>query len=127
VAVVALALVVVGVLALRGALSSRKPTHNPTPTSASSATSRKVEQSSTVPALLIRIIHEPCRVFVKNAASNNVLQPDNTDAPLGATLQFVQIPLQVQISDPKCVDVFIHGREQARGRSGKPWIFTVES
>jgi hypothetical protein len=127
VAVVVLVLVIVGVLALRGALSSKKPAHSPTPSSVGNAQSHTVEQSSPVPALLIKIIREPCRVFVKNASNNNVLQSDNASPPRGARLRFVQIPLQVQISDANCVDVYVHGRRKRDGGAGGPWIFTVDS
>ena len=79
-----------------------------------------------VPALLIRIVHEPCTVFVKNAASNVILQSGNTPAPPGAKLVYEQVPLQVQISDPHCADVFVHGRKQAPATTA-PWIFSVQS
>jgi len=127
VAVVALALVIAGVIALRGALSSKRAQHTPAPSSAGGARSHTVEQSSPVQALLIKIVHEPCRVFVKNANNNNVLQSDNNNVPLGATLRYNQIPLQVQISDPNCADVYIHGQRRAPSPNERPWIFTVES
>jgi len=125
VAVVVLALVIVGVLALRGALSSKKPARTPQPTSAGSAPPRAVSQSAAVPTLLIRILHEPCRVFVKNPVTKVVLHVDNVNVQLGATLRYSESPLQVQISDPKCVVVYIHGRMQ-RPSATPPWILNVE-
>jgi hypothetical protein len=122
VAVVALALVVVGVIALRGTLSSKKPTHSPTPASTRNA----AQQTPSTPVLLIRIVREPCSVFVKNSSNNDVLQSDNSPVPQGATLRFSQAPLLVQISDPACVDVFVHGKSQPRGKA-QPWIFAVPS
>ncbi len=108
VGVAALALVVMGVFALRGALSSKQPSHTPTPTpsAATSSPAASVQRSSpAAPVLLIRIIREPCMVFVKNAASNDILQSDNNVVPLGTKLVFAQVPLQIQISDPHCADV----------------------
>jgi len=122
VAVVALTLVVVGVLALRGTLSSKKPTRVPTPTSTRNA----AQQTPSTPVLMIKIVREPCMVFVKNARNNTVLQPDNSPVPQGATLQFSQVPLLVEISDPACVDVFVHGKPQPRSAQ-QPWIFSVQS
>ena len=121
VGVAALALVVVGVLALRGALSSKKPPHTSTPTTTS--TPAAAQRSSPAPVLLIRIIREPCTVFVKDAANSDILQSEDTVEPLGAKLVFDQVPLQVQISDPHCADVYVRGRKQPPG--AKPWIFAV--
>jgi hypothetical protein len=129
VGVAALALVVVGVLALRGALASKKPPHtsNTTPASTSSSTPAADQRSTTAaPVLLIKIIREPCTVFVRDSANGNILQSDNTVAPQGATLRFVQAPLQVQIGDPRCADVFVHGGRQ-RPPAAQPWIFSVQS
>jgi len=126
VAVVALALVVAGVIALRGALSSKRAQHTPSPSSLG-VRSHTVPQSAHVAVLLIKIVHEPCRVFVKNADNNTILQTDNADMPLGAMLQFDQIPLQVQISDPNCAHVDVHGQRRVPGSAARPWIFTVES
>ncbi len=122
----ALALVVVGVLALRGALSSKKPPH-PTTTPTSSSTPAADQRSTPgAPVLLIRVIREPCMVFVKNAASGDILHSDNTVAPQGATLRYAQVPLQVQISDPLCADVFVHGQHLPPAPTA-PWIFSVQT
>ncbi len=126
----ALTLVVVGVLALRGALASKNPSHTstPTPSATTSSPAAAVQRTSPAPApaLLIRIVREPCTVFVKNAASNIILQSDNTPAPPGAKLVYQQVPLQVQISDPHCADVFVHGRKRPPAATA-PWIFFVQS
>lgn len=121
VAVVALALVVVGVLALRGTLTSKKPPHTPTPSHSAA------QRSAVTPVLLIKVVREPCYVFVKNATTGNVLQPDNTEAPRGVTLQFSQVPLLVQISEPTCADVYVHGLRKPAGPAGKSWIFTIQT
>jgi hypothetical protein len=128
VGVAALALVVVGVFALRGALASKNPPHTstPTPASTSSATPAADQRSTSTPVLLIKIINEPCAVFVKNAASDKVLRSDDKVAPKGATLRFVQAPLQVQISDSRCADVFVHGHKQ-RPPATQQWILFVQA
>jgi hypothetical protein len=130
VGVAALALVVMGVLALRGALSSKQPSHTstPAPSATTSSPAASVQRTSSAPApvLLIRVIREPCKVFVKNAASNNILQSDNNAVPLGTKLVFVQVPLQIQISDPHCADVYVHGRRQLPAATA-PWILSVQS
>ncbi|MGE5290130.1 MAG: hypothetical protein ACM3ML_23680 [Micromonosporaceae bacterium] len=121
VAVVALALVIVGVLALRGALSSKKPDRPPT------STRNAAQQTPSTPAVLtIKVVQEPCMVFVKNSGNGNVLEPDNTSVPRGTTLKFTQTPLLVQISNPACVNVFVHGQHQPSAKA-KPWIFSVQS
>ncbi|HUK68497.1 MAG TPA: hypothetical protein VLW50_07060 [Streptosporangiaceae bacterium] len=127
VGVAALALVVVGVIALRGALSSRKPPHTSTTTPTSSATRAADQRSTTTaPLLLIKIIRAPCAVFVKDSGNGNILQSDNTALPRGATLRFGRAPLQVQINDPGCAAVFVHGNKQ-RPPAAQPWIFSVQS
>jgi hypothetical protein len=128
VGVAALALVVMGVLALRGALSSKQPSHTstPAPSATTSSPAASVQRTTAAPVLLIRVIGEPCMVFVKNAASNNILQSDNNNVPLGARLVFGQVPLQVQISDPHCADVYVHGQRQPPAATA-PWILSVES
>jgi hypothetical protein len=120
VAVVAVTLVIVGVLALRGALSSKKPTHAPPNTS----TRNEAQQTPSTPVLTIKVISDPCRVFVKN--NGNILQSDNSPVRQGTTLQFNETPLLVQISNPACVNVFVHGLQRVPDRS-KPWIFSVQS
>jgi hypothetical protein len=120
VAVVAVTLVIVGVLALRGALSSKKPAHVPPNTS----TRNEAQQTPSSPALTIKILSDPCRVFVKN--NGNVLQSDNSPVRQGTTLQFNQTPLLVQISNPACVVVLVHGLQRVPDQS-KPWIFSVPS
>lgn len=125
VAVVAITLVVVGVMSLRGALSSKKPPHTPTPTSQRGPqTHPAVETSSSV--LLIKIIHVPCHVFVKDPATGDILQSENADLRLGAMLRYVEAPLQVQINDPACVQVFVHGRSRP-SPARRPWIFMLDS
>jgi hypothetical protein len=120
VAVVAVTLVIVGVLALRGTLSTKKPTHAPAHTSTRNA----AQQTPFTPVLTIKVISDPCRVFVKN--NGNVLQSDNSPVRQGTTLQFNETPLLVQISNPACVNVFVHGLQRVPDR-GKPWIFSVQS
>ncbi|MGZ4433893.1 MAG: hypothetical protein ACXVW7_09735 [Trebonia sp.] len=116
---------VVGVLALRGALTSKKPPHTSTPSPTSTSPAASVQRSSP-PVLLVTIAREPCTVFVKNAATNVILQSDNTPPPPGAKLVFSQVPLQVQISDPRCANVYVHGHKQPPS-AVSPWIFSVQS
>lgn len=118
---VALVLVIVGVLALRGALSSKKPDRPP------ASTRNAAQQTPSSPAVLtIKVLREPCMVFVKNSSNGNVLQSDNSSVPLGTTLTFTQAPLLVQINTPACVDVFVHGMPQIHTQPGT-WIFSVQS
>ena len=126
VGVAALALVVVGVLALRGALSSKKPPHTSTPSPSSTSPAASVQRRSPAPVLLVTIAREPCTVFVKNAATNVILKSGNTPPPPGAKLVFSQVPLQVQISDPHCANVFVHGHKQPPS-AVSPWMFSVQS
>jgi hypothetical protein len=119
-AVVAVTLVIVGVLALRAALSSKKPVHVPPNTS----TRNEAQQTPATPVLMIKVISDPCRVFVKN--NGNVLQSDNSSVRQGTTLQFNQTPLLVQISNPACVVVLVHGLQQVPDQR-KPWIFFIQS
>jgi hypothetical protein len=128
VGVAALALVVMGVLALRGALSSKQPSHTstPAPSATTSSPAASVQRSSSAPVLLIRVVREPCMVFVKNAASNTILQSDSNIVPLGTKLVFAQVPLQIQISDPHCADVYVHGRRLPPAATA-PWILSVQN
>ncbi len=128
VGVAALALVVMGVLALRGALSSKQPSHTstPAPSAATSSPAASVQRTSAAPVLLIRVVAEPCMIFVKNAADNIILQSDNNIVPLGTKLVFGQVPLQIQISDPHCADVYVHGQRQMPAATA-PWILSVQS
>jgi hypothetical protein len=121
VAVIALVLVVVGVFALRGTLTSRKPPHTSTSTHSAAL------QTPIGPVLLIKVVREPCRVFVKNAATGDVLQNDIASPPKGATLEFRESPLLVQISDPGCVSVYVHGQRRPPGPAGQQWVFTVQA
>lgn len=124
-AAVAITLVVVGVMSLRGALSSKKPPHTPTPTSQRGPQTHPAVQVPSNVALLIKIIHVPCHVFVKNAATGDILLSESTNLRLGV-LQYTEAPLQVKIDDPACVQVFIHGRSQPVP-ARRPWIFPVNS
>jgi hypothetical protein len=128
VGVAALALVIMGMFALRGALSSKQPSHTstPAPSATTSSPAASVQRTSAAPVLVIRIVSEPCMVFVKNAASNNILQSDNSNVPLGTKLVFGQVPLQIQISDPRCADVYVHGQRQLPAVTA-PWILSVQS
>jgi hypothetical protein len=76
--------------------------------------------------LLVTIAREPCAVFVSNAATNVIPQSANTPPRPGVRLVFSQAPLQVQISDPRCAKVYVHGRKQPPA-AVSPWSLSVQT
>ena len=121
-AILVLVLLIVGGIALKSALSTKGQPHaSPSPTRA--ASSRTV---SDPPALEIKVTGAQCKVFVENQHDNNVLQDDSTPVAAGTDLQYAQrqLPVTVEISDPGCARVYVHGNQQAGG-TAKPWSFTV--
>lgn len=120
-----LALLIVGGLALKSALTS-KDQGRPSPTPTHAAFSQPVSGSPAGSALEIKVTGPACKVFVENQRSNNVLQDDSTPVQPGTDLRYApgQLPVTVQISDPGCASVYVHGRQRPRA-DAKPWSFTV--
>lgn len=112
---------VVGVLALRGTLSSKKPPHSPTPSRSAAL------RSPAAPVLLIKIVQAPCYVFVKNTVTDIVLQDNKAPLQRGTTLQYSVVPLAVKIMDPKCAKVYVHGHLRPADTAHKAWIFIVQT
>lgn len=121
-----LVLLIVGGLALKSALSTKGQAHpSPSPTQAA-ATQPATGSSGDPAALEIKVTGAACKVFVENQRSNDVLQDDSTPVQAGTDLRYRQdqLPVTVEISDPRCASVYVHGRQQP-GNGAKPWSFTV--
>jgi hypothetical protein len=78
------------------------------------------------PALAIDVVAAGCEIFVvKNVSDYVVLQADDKPVPMGATLLFNEVPLYVQISNPACAYVYVHGHRTHPGPAGSSWNFAV--
>ena len=126
-ALLVLVLLIVGGLALKSALTTKGQGH-PSPTPTHAADSEPVNGPSTGPALEIKVTGAACKVFVQSQRTNNVLQDDSTPVQAGTDLQYAQdqLPVTVQVSDPGCASVYVHGRQHPTG-GAKPWSFSVGS
>ena len=125
-ALLVLVLLIIGGLALKSALSPKGPAHtSPSPTQA--AATQAANGSSGDPAALeIKVTGSGCKGFVENQRSNDVLTGDSTPVQDGTDLQYPQdqLPVTVEISDPRCASAYVHGRQQPKS-GAKPWSFTV--
>ncbi|GAA4138972.1 hypothetical protein GCM10022416_24860 [Actinomadura keratinilytica] len=129
----ALALLVVGGVALVNALNSDSQggppeaavtadsagtpgTEEPAPTS--SATSR----SASATPLVIRVVGAPTKVVVTMPETGEVLQQGVLNT--GEERQYDKAPLQVVAADGGAVEVLIYGRQQPRATAGerKNWF-----
>ena len=126
-ALLVLVLLIVGGLALKSALTTKGQGH-PVPTPTHAADSQPFNASPAGPALEIKVTGAQCKVFVESQRTNNVLQDDSTAVQAGTDLQYAQdqLPVTVQISDPRCASVYVHGTQRPAG-DAKPWSFTVGS
>jgi hypothetical protein len=83
-------------------------------------------QISPPPALAIEVVAAGCQIFVvKNVSNYVVLQAGDKPVPMGATLLFNEVPLYVQISNPACASVYVHGHRRPAGPAGSSWNFAV--
>lgn len=121
-----LVLLIVGGFALKSALSTKGQGHpSPTPTKAAD-TQPATGSTGGRDALEIKVTGAACKVFVENQRSNNVLTGDSTPVQAGTDLQYRQdqLPVTVEISNPGCANVYVHGRHQQKS-AAKPWSFSV--
>ena len=125
-ALLVLVLLIVGGLALKSALSTKNQAHpSPSPTQAA-ATAPATGSVGDPAALQIKVTSPSCKVFVEQQRSNNVLQADSTPVQAGTDLQYGQdqLPVTVEISNPGCATVYLHGKQQPKTGS-TPWSFTA--
>ncbi|WP_344958811.1 hypothetical protein [Actinomadura miaoliensis] len=129
----ALALLVVGGVALVNALSSDSEGGPPetaatagtagTPGSADPAPTRSSRSRSAASTpLVIRVIGAPTKVVVTVPETGEVLQQGVLNT--GEERQYDKAPLQVVAADGGAVEVLIYGREQPRATAGerKNWF-----
>ncbi|MBX6769088.1 MAG: hypothetical protein IRY90_18390 [Actinomadura rubrobrunea] len=129
----ALALLVIGGIALVNALTS-EPEGTP-PGAAETAgseknlgsadatpTRRSTAQSATATPLVIRVVGAPTRVVVTVPGTGEVLQQGVLNT--GEARQYDKAPLQVVAADGGSVEVLIYGRQQPRAPAGerKSWF-----
>lgn len=123
--VAALALLIVGVMALIDAISGepeqRGPVTSGTPSSGgggeATRTSGAASPTSTVP-LVIRVTGQPTTVVVRVAdAQGKVLTNGQLDT--GDILQYDEAPLQVVAANGGSLQVTIYGEEQPRKPNGQ--------
>jgi hypothetical protein len=125
-ALLVLVLLIVGGFALKSALTTKSQTHtSPSPTRPSANRSAGGPSSSPA-ALQIKVTGSECKVFVQNQPDNTVLQGDSAPVSAGTDLQYgkAQLPVNVEISDPGCASVYVHGKPQAKS-AARPWSFSV--
>jgi hypothetical protein len=131
--VLALALLVVGGVALWGALTSEPAAPSPgstraePPASTEAAPSSRQPQSATTSrtneALVVRCRVARCGVFISAIPGNEVLFNGNLGQ--GETRQADEPRMNLVVSDGSAVDVFINGKLQAKGAAGKSKTFTI--
>lgn len=132
--VLALALLVVGGVALYGALTSEPAAPGPAtskaePPAESSEPARRVPQSasrspqSRIDALVVRCRVARCGVFISSSPDNNVLF--NGNLAQGEERQANEPRMNLVVSDGSAVDVFINGKLQPRGAPGRKKTYTI--
>ncbi|HZB29732.1 MAG TPA: RodZ domain-containing protein [Streptosporangiaceae bacterium] len=129
----AIALLVVGGVALWGALSSEPASPAPATSQAdppaatqTRSTGRSRQQASTVPggaALVVRCRVARCGVFISSSPTNDVLF--NGVMRQGEERRADEPRMNLVVSDSGGVDVYINGRLQPKGTAGKRKIYTI--
>ena len=126
--VLALVLLVVGGVALVGALTSDAAptgTLQATPTATKSVAVSRSRRSTNNPAqagaaqhaLVINVTGEPTRVYVALGGNREVLEDDILNT--GDIRQFDQTPLYVVVENGGAVEVTIYGKRQTKLRPGQ--------
>jgi hypothetical protein len=131
--VLAIALLVVGGVALRGALTSAPATPGPVtsnadpPASSGPATASRPRQTvastATSDALLVRCRAVKCGVFISSVPDNDVLF--NGTLGQGDQRTADEPRMALVVSDGSAVDVYINGRLQKKGARGKRHVYAI--
>jgi hypothetical protein len=131
----AIALVVVGGVALWGALTSEPATPGPEssradpPAASQSVPSGKAKSPAPSPpvtggeALVVRCRVARCGVFISSVPDNDVLFNGNLGQ--GEERHADEPRMNLVVSDGSTVDVFINGKLQTKGPPGKRKVYTI--
>ncbi|MFF0575314.1 hypothetical protein [Streptosporangium saharense] len=117
-----IALVVIGVRSLSGALSGGAPA--PTPTEAPSPVPSAIEATEEpVPTVLVRCVRERCPTVFLRVAGGDVLI--NREMDDGEQVRSFEDRLDVVLADSASVSVLVNGEERPPGSPGERQEFTV--
>jgi hypothetical protein len=133
--VLALMLLIVGGLALFGALSSdAAPSSTPQATPATGKSAASASRPAGTPprssaatrlSLKIQVIGKPTRVFVTVSGNTSQVLEDGV-LNTGDIRQYDDAPLDVVVADGSAVNLYIYGRLQAKSRPGQKGEWHVD-
>jgi hypothetical protein len=131
--VLAFGLLVIGGIALWGALTGKGDTKQSSAATSvpSGATDTKQTNRASASAsqigntIVVHCVAVQCQVFVAGPGANDV--QFNGDLSQNETRIFNGTRLTVAVQDASTVDVTINGRQQARGRRGTPATYEAPS